>query len=77
MKSAVIWAAVANGLWKVISRSPSTTITRFRFISPGPAPQAATDAKVGTIFSGRGVATPSLTNASSFSSIGSAPIPMP
>ena len=50
-----MWAAVANGLWKVMSRSPSTTITRLRFISPGPAPQAATDAKVGTTFSGRGV----------------------
>ena len=35
-----------------MSRSPSTTITRLRFISPGPAPQAATDAKVGTTFSG-------------------------
>ena len=33
-----------------MSRSPSTTITRLRFISPGPAPQAATDAKVGTTF---------------------------
>ena len=38
-----------------MSRSPSTTITRLRFISPGPAPQAATEAKVGTTFSGRGV----------------------
>ena len=55
VESAVMWAAVANGLWKVMSRSPSTTITRLRFISPGPAPQAATDAKVGTTFSGRGV----------------------
>ena len=43
-------AATASGLWKVMSRSPSTTITRLRFISPGPAPHAATDAKVGTTF---------------------------
>jgi hypothetical protein len=53
-----------------MSRSPSTTITRLRFISPGPAPQAATEAKVGTTFSGRGVKVPSLTKASSFSSMG-------
>ena len=77
MESAVMWAAVANGLWKVMSRSPSTTITRLRFISPGPAPQAATEAKVGTTFSARGVAAASLTKASSFSSMGSAPMPMP
>ena len=38
-----------------MSRSPSTTITRLRFISPGPAPHAATEAKVGTTLSGRGV----------------------
>ena len=38
-----------------MSRSPSTTITRLRFISPGPAPHAATEAKVGTTFRGRGV----------------------
>src|SRR6266404_9948279 len=44
-----------------MSRSPSTTITRLRFISPGPAPQAATDAKVGTTFSGRDVSVSSLT----------------
>jgi hypothetical protein len=60
-----------------MSRSPSTTITRLRFISPGPAPHAATEANVGTTFKARGVAVASLTNASSFSSIGSAPIPMP
>ena len=47
-----MWAAIASGLWKVMSRSPSTTITRLRFISPGPAPHAATEAKVGTTFSG-------------------------
>ena len=52
-------------------------MTRLRFISPGPAPQAATEAKVGTTFSARGVAVASLTKASSFSSIGSAPMPMP
>src|SRR6266851_8408557 len=37
----------------------------------GPRAPAATDAKVGTTFSWRGVATASLTKASSFSSIGS------
>src|SRR5215212_2081494 len=77
VESAVICAATASGLWKVMSRSPSTTITRLRFISPGPAPHAATEANVGTTFSGRGVAAASLTKASSFSSRGSAPIPMP
>ena len=46
-------------------------------ISPGPAPHAATEAKVGTTLSGRGVSVPSLTKASSFSSMGSAPSPMP
>ncbi len=74
-ESAVMCAAVGNGWWKVMSRSPSTTITRLRFISPGPAPHAATEAKVGTTFSGRGVGVASLTKASSFSSIGSAPMP--
>ncbi len=72
-----MWAAVESGLWKVMSRSPSTTITRLRFISPGPAPHAATEAKVGTTFNGRGKAAVSLTKASSFSSMGSAPMPMP
>src|SRR5436189_1826648 len=67
VESAVICAATANGRCNVMSRSPSTTITRLRFISPGPAPHAATDANVGTTFNGRGVATASLTNASSFS----------
>ncbi|MGY3468124.1 hypothetical protein ACVW0I_004995 [Bradyrhizobium sp. LM6.11] len=70
-------AATGSGWWKVMSRSPSTTITRLRFISPGPAPHAATEANVGTTLSGRGVNVPSLTKASSFSSIGSAPRPMP
>src|SRR6266852_2441303 len=41
LESAVIWAAMESGLWKVMSRSPSTTIMRLRFISPGPAPHAA------------------------------------
>ena len=72
-----MFAEVASGLWKVMSRSPSTTITRLRFISPGPAPQAATEAKVGTTRSGRGSADVSLTKASSFSSMGSLPMPMP
>jgi hypothetical protein len=77
VESAVMLADVASGLWKVMSRSPSTTMTRLRFISPGPAPQAATEAKVGTTLSGRGMAVASLTKASSFSSMGSAPMPMP
>ena len=72
-----MFAALGSGLWKVMSRSPSTTITRLRFISPGPEPHAATEAKVGTTLRGRGVKVPSLTKASSFSSIGSAPMPMP
>ena len=77
VESAVMSAASGNGLWKVMSRSPSTTITRLSCMSPGPEPHAATDAKVGTTLSGRGVKQASLTNASSFSSIGSAPSPMP
>ena len=55
LESAVILAATGNGLWKVISRSPSTTSSLLRPISPGPEPQAATDAKVGTTLSGRSV----------------------
>ena len=61
VESAVILAALGSGLWKVMSRSPSTTITRLRFISPGPEPHAATEAKVGTTLRGRGVKVPSLT----------------
>ena len=53
VESAVMLAATGSGLWKVMSRSPSTTIRRLRFISPGLAPHAATEAKVGTTFNGR------------------------
>ncbi len=41
---AVMFAATGSGLWKVMSRSPSTTIRRLTPVSPAFDPHAATDA---------------------------------
>jgi hypothetical protein len=54
VESAVIFAALGSGLWKVMSRSPSTTMTAVEIHLAGAAPHAATEAKVGTTLRGRG-----------------------